>query len=795
MPFDGCGDDGAPVFLWVCGGGFVSTPILIQGHDVAARSRQPIVCVGNRAYIATQSGQLLRWNIYAESKDGPGSLSHAQFETLSLQHGRVSAVSASRRNVVVVDDIGMVWSMGRDQDAFVQIPIKATRIVRVACGARFVIALSDHGTVLSWGDATDCLGRQPTSNEVDVIVNLPDNVVAIACGWAHACAVSAKGRLFVWGENRQGCLGTGDNNDRVLPVEVDLDNVTAVACGYQHTMCLTKSGKAFAWGCNMHGQCGDPSISTALVMPHEVPMSRTVIDIACGAFHSALITTDGDLFMFGLNNGGQLGLGDYDLRRQPVRIDSMLEKNVLAVFCGGLTTIALTQNLIGFSCSDDHFSLAHIETGSGWDQLGVVSSPQPPVMYQEIDGVDDSSPVRVASAAEQISNVFRLDDTSTSGASEPIRVSSDDQRYRRELHRMSQVYREKLLKDTHRQAVQQWQANSVIMEADRERERQLHLSQLRAAAVEASVKTWMNDILRDFNKRRDGRKALDLLYKTGIPPRLRSIVWPRAISNSLLINTELFSVFSARAKRIHMEILAKGEQNGSAALAVGRENTIYYIEVDLQRTFPSLAFFRRGQPLHSELRNLLQTYCCYRPDVGYVQGMSYLAGGLLLYLDPYTAFSTFANLLTMPLLHSFVRMDSEAMSTHYAIHACLLQGLLPRLHTHLFSEEVAISPQLYILEWFMTLFSKRLNLITSARSWDLIFTLPAPHVTIHRTAVAILACVQDRLVGQPFDDCMYVLNNETKAISVHELMSAMSGIRVPPSIVIQLDNLNNQIDR
>lgn len=55
MPFDGCGDDGAPVFLWVCGGGFVSTPILIQGHDVAARSRQPIVCVGNRAYIATRN--------------------------------------------------------------------------------------------------------------------------------------------------------------------------------------------------------------------------------------------------------------------------------------------------------------------------------------------------------------------------------------------------------------------------------------------------------------------------------------------------------------------------------------------------------------------------------------------------------------------------------------------------------------------------------------------------------------------------------------------------------------------
>ena len=55
----------------------------------------------------------------------------------------------------------------------------------------------------------------------------------------------------------------------------------------------------------------------------------------------------------------------------------------------------------------------------------------------------------------------------------------------------------------------------------------------------------------------------------------------------------------------------------------GRERSVSYIEVDLPRTFPQLAFFSQGGALHEQLRDVLEAYCFFRPDCGYVQGMSY----------------------------------------------------------------------------------------------------------------------------------------------------------------------------
>ena len=53
---------------------------------------------------------------------------------------------------------------------------------------------------------------------------------------------------------------------------------------------------------------------------------------------------------------------------------------------------------------------------------------------------------------------------------------------------------------------------------------------------------------------------------------------------------------------------------------MGRENTINRIKVDLPRTFPQLAFFVEGSPLHQALRDVLEAYTFMRPDCGYVQG-------------------------------------------------------------------------------------------------------------------------------------------------------------------------------
>ena len=71
--------------------------------------------------------------------------------------------------------------------------------------------------------------------------------------------------------------------------------------------------------------------------------------------------------------------------------------------------------------------------------------------------------------------------------------------------------------------------------------------------------------------------------------------------------------------------------------------------------------------MNHQLRDILETYCFYRPDVGYIQGMSYLAGNLLLYMAPYPAFVCFANLLNSPYFHTFLKLNPTAMNQRYEV--------------------------------------------------------------------------------------------------------------------------------
>lgn len=49
--------------------------------------------------------------------------------------------------------------------------------------------------------------------------------------------------------------------------------------------------------------------------------------------------------------------------------------------------------------------------------------------------------------------------------------------------------------------------------------------------------------------------------------------------------------------------------------------------------------------MHTGLERILLCYACFRPDIGYVQGMSFLVATLLLYMDEFEAFKCLANLL------------------------------------------------------------------------------------------------------------------------------------------------------
>ena len=65
-------------------------------------------------------------------------------------------------------------------------------------------------------------------------------------------------------------------------------------------------------------------------------------------------------------------------------------------------------------------------------------------------------------------------------------------------------------------------------------------------------------------------------------------------------------------------------------LKINKENSIKQIDLDISRTFPYLGLYKQGSPLAEDLREVLRAFVVSRPDIGYIQGVSFIAGLLLI---------------------------------------------------------------------------------------------------------------------------------------------------------------------
>ena len=106
------------------------------------------------------------------------------------------------------------------------------------------------------------------------------------------------------------------------------------------------------WGSAGTGKCGLGEITNTVEcycsIPTRVlvgPEDRKVRRLSCGSAHTACVTENGSMYIFGCGDGGRLGLGKgiYDARYVPVLVESLEGKRIISVSCGNTTTFALTD--------------------------------------------------------------------------------------------------------------------------------------------------------------------------------------------------------------------------------------------------------------------------------------------------------------------------------------------------------------------------------------------------------------------------------------------------------------------
>ncbi|XP_023518662.1 ultraviolet-B receptor UVR8 isoform X1 [Cucurbita pepo subsp. pepo] len=141
---------------------------------------------------------------------------------------------------------------------------------------------------------------------------------------------SNSGKRFaaVWGNGDFGRLGLGNLDSQWRPVacsSFDREMLKDIACGGAHTLFLTESGRVYATGLNNFGQLGILEEQGYCTEPVEVRIQKEAVHIAAGYNHSCVVTADGELYMWGMNSSGQLGLGKRSAKSVclPTKVNSL----------------------------------------------------------------------------------------------------------------------------------------------------------------------------------------------------------------------------------------------------------------------------------------------------------------------------------------------------------------------------------------------------------------------------------------------------------------------------------------
>ncbi|HLX53033.1 MAG TPA: hypothetical protein VKR58_03800 [Aquella sp.] len=222
--------------------------------------------------------------------------------------------------------------LGHDNDCYLpqEINLCGERdIISVKCGYYHTVVLvkskfNRSNKCYAWGmneSGELGLGYVNLYKNTPQELNLLD-IVTINCGHGYTMALMQNpNKIYVWGRNDFGQLGLGDTTNRNSPTELSLSNLKfmAISCGMNHVIALTHTGKLFVWGNNKDGQLGLGN-QTNYYTPQELIFPEPIISIFSGGYHNIMISVHNKIFVWGDNNLSQLGLGDKLDRLSPTEI-------------------------------------------------------------------------------------------------------------------------------------------------------------------------------------------------------------------------------------------------------------------------------------------------------------------------------------------------------------------------------------------------------------------------------------------------------------------------------------------
>lgn len=339
----------------------------------------------------SESGASFSLEVFAWGSGGAQNMSLLQLPP-SLVAQKIRMIACSDSHCLVLSCSGAVFAYGDNDEGalglgdlaprqsltLVEFPSEAEPPVihKVAAGSCVLgshsLALDAAGRIYSFGVAYACghsslkpclrpkeLKELPQSNPKNAYGRFP--VRDIACGGGFSVAVMDSGVVCSWGLWAHGRLGLGRPKPlnvrgksrmtkyQMSPKMVEgVSNIIAIATGDSHTLCITGGGDLYAWGGNSLGQIGVGCHRSGFLLDQLEPVLVRFADgagvsrVTCGANHSLAIDVKGRVWSWGAGGGPALGLGGRGLQAE-------WEKRLASIFHPRQAQVMIPCELVSWS--------------------------------------------------------------------------------------------------------------------------------------------------------------------------------------------------------------------------------------------------------------------------------------------------------------------------------------------------------------------------------------------------------------------------------------------------------------
>lgn len=187
-----------------------------------------------------------------------------------------------------------------------------------------------------------------------------ENIVQMSVGAYHSVILDNEGKIWTWGENFDGILGDGTEEDRDIPIcisdiqENPLEEIEIIqiSAGYQSSVALDKNGKVWTWGRSPLGDGTENNSDIPICISDIIdnPLNGVdIIEVGCGLRYAIALDTNGKVWTWGSNYYGQLGNETTNDSSIPICISDMIGNplhgvHISKIYAGDWHAIVVDNN-------------------------------------------------------------------------------------------------------------------------------------------------------------------------------------------------------------------------------------------------------------------------------------------------------------------------------------------------------------------------------------------------------------------------------------------------------------------